>query len=169
MQVFCVCVLRCLAETSHRVTGSCLAFWMKRSRAGRVREGQSHSGILDSLLQPQGATPAWLLLFFPFSFSPLSSFFFSIPFLPTLSCKSLFLQFTLLFFPLPSLILFLPFLPVFVSSLQLRLVFYRRLTSKSFSLLPKVPQLFSLSLFLPLHFSFSLAPLSCCVPPFFLS
>lgn len=162
-----MCVLCCLAKTSHRVTGSCLAFWMKRSRAGRVREGQSHSGNpgLSSPTAGRDAslTPSLALFFFP------SVLLFSIPFLPTLSCKSLFLWFTLLFFPLPSLLRFLPFLPVFVSTLHLCLVFYRRLTSKSFSLLPKVPQLFSLSLFLPLHFSFSLAPLSCCVPPFFLS
>lgn len=44
----CVCVCCCLAGTSHRVTGSCLAFRMKRDEAGWLREWRSHSGSSSS-------------------------------------------------------------------------------------------------------------------------
>lgn len=66
----------CLAGTSHSVTGSCLAFFMRRSRAGGAEPQWERW-----LLQPQEGTPAWLLL--------LHFFFFFSSFLnPTLFCKS---------------------------------------------------------------------------------
>lgn len=63
--VFSVCVCCSLAGTSHSVTGSCLAFFMRRSRAGGAEPQWERW-----LLQPQEGTPAWL---FP------SHFFFSLP------------------------------------------------------------------------------------------
>lgn len=88
----CVCLLCCLAGTSHRVSGSCLAFWMRKSRAGGVREGQSHSGnpgLFFSNHREGRQSDSFSL---HFSFSPLSSFFI---FLPSPSFKSLFLRLTL--------------------------------------------------------------------------
>lgn len=73
----CVCVwvavFCCLAGTSHRVAGSCLAFWVKRSRAGGVREGHSGNRSLSSPTAGRDASLT-LALFFssrpPFSFLP---------------------------------------------------------------------------------------------------
>lgn len=87
----------CLAGTSHRVAGSCLAFWVKRSRAGGVREGHSGNRSLSSPTAGRDASLT-LALFFP----PPSSFL-----LPTHSCKSLFLWLTLFFFSAPCFFLFL--------------------------------------------------------------
>lgn len=54
------------------VSGSCLTFWMKKSRAGGVRKGWGRGkatvGILARPLRPQGGTPAWLPLFALFFF-----------------------------------------------------------------------------------------------------
>lgn len=55
------------------VSGSCLTFWMKKSRAGGVRKGQSHSGNLGLFSQTTGRdaspTPSLCTFLFPICLS----------------------------------------------------------------------------------------------------
>lgn len=155
----------CLAGTSHRVAGSCLAFWVKRSRAGGVREGHSGNRSLSSPTAGRDASLT-LALFFP---PPPSSFL-----LPTHSCKSLFLWLTLFFFSAPCFFLFLH------SFTSCFFFFFLRLTLRAFSLsLPfslkslshahaHAISLFSLPSFLLFLFGlslFCLSPFSLNLPP----
>lgn len=85
-----MCVQCSLAGTSHRVTGSCLAFWMKRSRAGgaqwepeSVREGRQHDSFSSTFLS--SCKSLFSISHLPQSFRFLSSLLHSVLFFITFS------------------------------------------------------------------------------------